>query len=157
MTRIADDETAALAHRLVGHCMSRQVASASPYDTLAEAYSTMRLRGIRRLPVLDHGKLVGILTRSDILEAKSSAVGHGADFDAVLRDLRQITVGVSMSPQPVAIYEADTVGRAAELMLEHKIGGLPVLNARDELVGVITESDLFRLVAARWRADNARR
>ncbi|MGE3771563.1 MAG: CBS domain-containing protein [Gammaproteobacteria bacterium] len=150
-------DSGTLAHRLVGHCMSRQIASASPYDTLAQAYSTMCLRGIRRLPVVEHGKLVGIITRSDILEAKPTELGHGADFGSVMRDLDRITVGVAMHRAPVAIYEADTLGHAAELMLEHKVGGLPVLDARDALVGVITESDLFRLVAAQWRADNARR
>ncbi len=149
-------DTGAIAHRLVGHCMSRQVASASPYDTLAEAYSTMRLRGIRRLPVVEHGRLAGILTRSDILEIKPTELGHGADFAAVMKNLDRITVGVAMHRAPVSIYEADTLGHAAELMLEHKIGGLPVLNADEALVGVITESDLFRLVAAQWRADNAR-
>lgn len=150
-------EPAALAHRLVGHCMSRQVASASPYDTLATAYSTMCLRGIRRLPVVEHGRLVGIITRSDILEAKPTEIGHAVDFDGVIRDLDRITVGIAMHRAPVSIYEADTLGHAAELMLEHKVGGLPVLDARDHLVGVITESDLFRFVAAQWRADNARR
>lgn len=150
-------DSGAIAHRLVGHCMSRQVASASPYETLAEAYSTMCLRGIRRLPVVEHGRLVGILTRSDILEAKPSEIGHGVDFDAVMHDLDRVTVGVAMHRDPVAIFEADTLGHAAELMLEHKIGGLPVLDARNELVGVITESDLFRLVAAQWREDNTQR
>lgn len=156
MTQNSSD-TGAIAHRLVGHCMSRRLASASPYDTLADAYAAMCLRGIRRLPVVEHGKLVGILTRSDILEAKPSELGHGADFSTVKQDLERVTVGVAMHRDPVAVYEADTLGRAAELMLEHKIGGLPVLNARDELVGVITESDLFRLVAEQWRIDNARR
>lgn len=151
----ADSNT--LAHRLVGHCMSRPVASASPYDTLAQAYSTMCLRGIRRLPVVERGKLVGIITRSDILEAKPTELGHGADFATVMKDLDRITVGVAMHRDPVAIYEADTLGHAAELMLEHKVGGLPVLEAGGGLVGVITESDLFRLVAAQWRAGNARR
>ena len=124
--------TQGIAHRLVGHCMTGPLISIGPYATLAEAYSTMCLRSIRRLPVLEHERLTGIVTRSDILEAKPSEVGHAIDFDAVVH----------------------TLGHAAELMLAHKIGGLPVLNARDEPVGMITESDLFRLIAAEWRDDN---
>lgn len=150
-------DSSAIAHRLVGHCMSRPAASVDVYASLAEAYSTMCLRGIRRLPVIEHGRLTGIITRSDILEAKPTELGHAIGFDAVMHSLEGLTVGVVMRRTPVAVYEADTVGHAAELMLTHKIGGLPVLNARDEVVGVITESDLFRLIAAQWRADNARR
>jgi len=143
-----------IAHRLIGHCMSGPAISVGPYATLAEAYSTMCLRGIRRLPVLEHARLTGIITRSDILEAKPSEIGHAIDFAAVVHKLSQITVGIAMHRAPVTVYEADTLGHAAELMLAHKIGGLPVLNARDELVGIVTESDLFRLLAADWRADH---
>ena len=146
--------TQGIAHRLVGHCMSGPLISIGPYATLAEAYSTMCLRSIRRLPVLEHERLTGIVTRSDILEAKPSEVGHAIDFDAVVHKLSRITVGIVMRRAPVTVYEADTLGHAAELMLAHKIGGLPVLNARDEPVGMITESDLFRLIAAEWRDDN---
>lgn len=150
-------DASAVADRLVGHCMTRQLATATPYDTLAEAYSTMCLRGIRRLPVVEHGRLVGILTRSDVLEAKPSEISHAEDATTVIQRLDRITVGLAMTRDPVSIYEIDTVGHAAELMLQHKVGGLPVLNARDELVGVITESDVFRLVAEQWRAGNAGR
>ena len=150
-------ESNAVAHRLVGHCMSRPVASIGPYASLAEAYATMCLHGIRRLPVVEHGRLTGIVTRSDILEAKPSDLGHAVDFDAIRRSLDQITVGVAMRRAPIHVYEADSLGHAAELMLTHKIGGMPVLNAREELVGVITESDLFRLIAEQWRADNTQR
>lgn len=150
-------DTSSIAHRLVGHCMAREVTSVGPYDTLAEAYSTMCLRGIRRLPVLEHGRLAGIITRSDILEAKPTELGHAVDFSTIVQSLDRITVGVAMRRAPIFVYEADTVGHAAELMLTHKIGGLPVLDARDQLVGVITESDLFRLIAAQWRAENSQR
>lgn len=150
-------DTSTIAQRLVGHCMSREVATAGPYDTLAEAYSTMCLRGIRRLPVLEHGRLAGIITRSDILEAKPTDIGHAVDFSTVAESLDRITVGVAMRRAPVFVYEADTVGHAAELMYTHKIGGLPVLDARETLVGVITESDLFRLIAQQWRLENEQR
>jgi CBS domain-containing protein len=145
---------ARIPHRLVGHCMSSPAVSIGPYATLAEAYSTMCLRGIRRLPVVERGHVTGIVTRSDILEAKPTEIGHAIDFAGVVDSLANITVGVAMRRAPVTVYEADTLGHAAELMLAHKVGGLPVLNARDELVGVITESDLFRLIAAQWRDDN---
>lgn len=145
-----------LADRLVGHCMSAPPISVDPYATLAEAWSLMRLQQIRRLPVVSHGRLTGIVTRSDVLEAKPSALGNALAFDEVMGRLDSITVGIAMSANPITVYEADTLGRAAELMLEHKIGGLPVISARGELVGVITESDLFRLLAGQWREHNCR-
>jgi CBS domain-containing protein len=55
-----------------------------------------------------------------------------------------------MTPNPIVVSQDATVGEAAQLMLEHRISGLPVVDARDRLVGIITESDIFRLVVRDW-------
>ena len=52
------------------------------------------------------------------------------------------------------MFDNDTIGHAAELMLEHKIGGMPVLDGKRALVGLVTESNVFRLLADQWRSDN---
>jgi acetoin utilization protein AcuB len=57
-----------------------------------------------------------------------------------------------MTADPVVVFQTDQVGYAAELMLEHKVGGLPVLDSSKKLVGLVTESDIFRLLAHQWRS-----
>lgn len=59
-----------------------------------------------------------------------------------------------MTRKPINIYQNSTIGHAAELMLDNKIGGIPVLDANDKLTGLITESDISRLIVRRWRDEN---
>lgn len=135
--------------------MNPDVITVSPYDTLAHAYELLTKNKIRRLPVVDsHKKLIGILTLKDILEAKPADIKHTLPMAEIYRNLSGLTVTTTMTQKPHAIYQTDTVGHAAELMLEHKIGGLPVLDAEGNLAGVITESDIFRLIVRRWRDEN---
>ena len=109
---------------------------------------------IRRLPVLKSERLVGIISLSDLLEFKHPDPTHRLILSDVMHEFGRVVVSALMRSQPVCVFDSDTVGRAAELMLEHKIGGLPVIDADQRLLGVITESDLFRLIAERWRQDN---
>jgi CBS domain-containing protein len=55
-----------------------------------------------------------------------------------------------MTPNPITIHEDATIGEAAWLMLEHKVSGLPVVSRAGKLIGIITESDIFRVVAQAW-------
>ena len=146
--------TQTLVHTLVKDCMTPQLISVSPYDTLARAWELMSVNRIRRLPVLDGGKLCGIITWSDILAAQRPDPAHRQSREDIARDLGRLVVSTTMARDPVCIFDNDTVGHAAELMLQHKIGGLPVLNLDKHLVGLITESNLFRLLAESWREDN---
>ena len=139
----------------VSEIMNPYLITVSPYDTLAQAYELLVKNKIRRLPVVDNNKkLIGILTLKDILEAKPSDIKHTLYIDDIYKHLSGLTVVVAMTSKPITIYQTSTVGNAAELMLEHKIGGLPVLDAGDSLVGLITESDIFRLIVRRWRDEN---
>lgn len=139
----------------VSEIMNPYLITVSPYDTLAQAYELLVKNKIRRLPVVDNNKkLIGILTLKDILEAKPSDIKHTLYIDDIYKHLSGLTVAVAMTSKPITIYQTSTVGNAAELMLEHKIGGLPVLDAGDGLVGLITESDIFRLIVRRWRDEN---
>lgn len=146
--------TQTLVHTLVNDCMTATVITVSPYDTLARAYELMTANRIRRLPVLEGERLVGIITLSDVLEVKSSDPGHRHSLNEIAQELARLVVSTVMHAKPVCIYANDTVGHAAELMLEHKIGGLPVIDANERVVGVLTESNLFQLLAQRWRDDN---
>lgn len=115
---------------------------------LAEAYKLMEENEVRRLPVVNRQReLIGIITRSDLLQH----VPFFPDEDELEEELPYINLTVEevMSYEPICIESTDTIQDAAELMLEAKVSGLPVL-AGNKLVGIITESDIFRLVVAEW-------
>jgi acetoin utilization protein AcuB len=138
----------------LNECMTPRPLTAGPYATLAEALEIMQKNTVRRLPVVEDGDLIGIITLNDIYEAKPSDVRHSMSLDKIYERLSKLTVKVAMTENPITIYQADTIGHAAEVMMEEKIGGLPVVDANKKLVGLITESDIFRLIACEWREEN---
>jgi CBS domain-containing protein len=114
--------------------------------TLAAAQHVMEQRHVRRLPVMQDGRLMGIVTWGDLRAAWPSAATTLSVY--VWRGLlEQATVDECMSRDPVAVAPNATVLEATQIMLAHKFGGLPVVTD-GELVGVITESDLMRLLIA---------
>ncbi len=121
---------------LVRDWMSRDVISTDQSMLSAEAEKLMSAQAIRRLPVLESGRLTGIITLSDIRSAQAAA---------------HLVVAQIMTPNPIVVSQNVTVGEAAQLMLEHRISGLPVVDAQSRLVGIITESDIFRLVVRDWQ------
>jgi acetoin utilization protein AcuB len=115
-----------------------------PHTTLPEAHKLMKECHIRRLPVVDQGKVVGILTLGDIREASPSDAISLSIFELNYL-LAKLTVEKIMTREPMVIAPAATIREAAQSMLEHKIGGLPVVE-NDKLVGIITETDIFRVL-----------
>lgn len=109
--------------------MTANPVTVSSRDTLATAKSLMDAGSFRRLPVVDDGRLVGIVTERDIREY-AGALDH-TRVDAAMR-----TSVITVTPD-------DCVENAARLMLEHKIGGLPVM-ADGKLAGIITTTDVMR-------------
>ena len=106
---------------------------------LTDAYKLMKGHRIRRLPVLDdNGKLVGIVTIGDIREAHS--------FDPAHPEFSHVRVEQVMTIDPITIAPSANIREAALLMLQHKIGGLPVVEDK-QVVGIITESDIFLVLA----------
>jgi acetoin utilization protein AcuB len=96
----------------------------------------MEERNVRRLPVVDdEGRLRGIVTRGDLLEKLGP-------YPISWRRLN-LKVSDAMTPDPATVRPDEPVERAAQLMLERKIGGLPVVEG-GRPVGIVTESDLFR-------------
>ena len=110
---------------------------------LSEALALMRDHDIRRLPVvIDTGELRGIITQGDIRGADVLRAG-GFDPLVIGDALRQIKVYQVMTENPLAVTPETSLREAAMLMLENKIGGLPVVDLNKTVVGSITESDLF--------------
>ena len=131
---------------LVRDSMVREVITVSPGTTAAEALKLCRERRIRHLPVMEGGRMVGLISDRD-LRAATPALGDPNRAAA----LQKILVGDEMSREIATADPDDPVEQAAMTMHEKRIGALPVVEA-DELVGIITTSDvmaaLVRLVGA---------
>jgi acetoin utilization protein AcuB len=135
---------------LVKNWMTHDVIMITPETTLPQALKLMNNYQIRRLPVVKKHRLVGIVTRGDIRGAEAS--------DATLLSvwelnylLGRLKIKEIMTRDPIVISQEATIDEAAQVMLDNKISGLPVVNYHGELVGIITESDIFRIVVQEWR------
>jgi CBS domain-containing protein len=124
--------------------MSRPPLLARPTTTLADARRMMEHCHVRRLAVVQDGRLVGIVTWGDLRAAQPSAATTLSVYEWRAL-LSQATIAECMTRDPITIAPDATTLEAAQQMLEHKIGGLPVLEC-GRVVGMITESDLFRLL-----------
>lgn len=112
-----------------------------PEASIADAFSTMRDHGISRLPVMQKGKLLGMVTKNGLQRVTPSDATSLSVFELNYL-LGKLTVKEAMTPDPITIQEDDYLEHAAVLMRQHKIGALPVMHGRF-LVGIITETDIF--------------
>lgn len=113
--------------------------------SMSEAHKVMREYNIRRLPVVDNKRhLVGIVSLSDVHEAEPSDATTLSIHELTYL-LAKLTVKEIMTKDPFTVTPEQSIAEAARLMMEQKIGGLPVVDG-PELVGIITESDIFRMV-----------
>ena len=126
----------------VENCMQRRPVTVSPQDTLRGAWQIIRERRVRHLPVVERGRLVGIVTDRDLRQAlPSRAVGleiHEAPHLA-----EKVRIWEVMARAVVTITREAPIEEAARLLLKYRIGGLPVLKG-ETLVGIITKTDLLR-------------
>jgi len=123
--------------------MTKDPITITPDTTIAEALELMRRSSIRRLPVMDKGKLVGIVTDRDLSEVSPSPATSLSVFE-INYLLAKMKVGdVIPKKQTVITIPPDALlEEAALLMREHKIGALPVCED-GKLVGIITETNIF--------------
>ena len=135
---------------LVKDWMSREVITAVPSMGLLDADALMRENKIRRLPVVENDRLVGIVTFGDVRGARPSAATSLSTWEMNYL-LANLKLGEIMTRQPQTVSPEATIGEAASIMLSHRISGLPVVDGSGQLVGIITESDIFRMVAHQWR------
>lgn len=137
---------------LVRNWMTTAVISIPPGTSIPQADKLMIERGIRRLPVVDeNGRLLGIITHGDAREARPSSA-TSLNIWEVNYLIAQLTIDQIMTTDPITITADETIGNAALLMSQQKISGLPVIGADRKLVGIITESDIFRLVVQTWHS-----
>lgn len=127
----------------VKQLMSTPAATVAPGDSLHIADGMMSLGVVRHLPVVSGGDLVGVVSQRDILRSPgmlSPVLGLAVDTRAALKTLR---VEDAMSPRVLTIGAEASVREAAERMLKHRVGCLPVVEG-GKLVGIVTTSDLLR-------------
>jgi len=134
---------------LVRDWMTRDIITISPDTSILEAGQLMVDRTIRRLPVVENEALTGIVTYGDVRGARATVTGSLDIWELSYR-LSKLTIREIMTPNPVTVSPDDTIGQAAQLMLNYMIGGLPVMDHNGRLVGIITESDIFRVVVRHW-------
>ena len=126
---------------LVGRRMRTSLITLTKDGTLAQARELLHTHRIRHLPVVEGDHLLGIVTDRDIRQASpSSTTGISGDRTAAF--LAQIPVTKAMVRNVHTVSPYTTIEEAARLMIEHKIGCLPVTEA-DRLVGIITETDIL--------------
>jgi acetoin utilization protein AcuB len=129
---------------LVKERMSRPVITVHPETPVQEALNLMREERVRRFPVVDrHGRMVGIVSERDLLHAAPSDATSLSIWE-VHYLVSKITVEKVMTRQVITIAEDTPLEEAARIMADHKFGGLPVVR-EGEVVGIITETDLFKI------------
>ncbi len=137
---------------LVKEWMTGNVITVSSETTLPEAHRLMSENRIRRLPVTKNRRLIGIITRGDVREAEPSDATTLSIWELNYL-LAKLSIAKIMTKDPLTISPEATLGEAAEAMLERKISGLPVIDDEKRVVGMITESDIFRAVVQKWSKD----
>jgi acetoin utilization protein AcuB len=124
----------------------------APETSLVDAYSLMFEKEVRRLPVVQGQALVGIITQSDI-QRTMPLILEETDTATKL-EMAAGTVRNAMTSDPITVAPDDTIQEAAERMLENQVSGLPVVET-DHVVGIITESDIFKLVVNWWAEEES--
>ena len=128
---------------LVKWRMSKYPLTIGPEESLSDAHKYMNEQNVRHLPVVKSDeKMVGLVTEDDLLKAEPSSA-TSLNVWEIHYLLMEVKVKAVMVKNVITTTEDTPIEEAAHLMLDHKIGCLPVIRD-DKLVGIITESDIFR-------------
>ncbi|MBI5248069.1 MAG: CBS domain-containing protein [Desulfomonile tiedjei] len=128
---------------LVKDWMSKDVVTLNITDTLQRAMNVSIETNTSIMPVLEQGKLVGILTDRDIKRASPSNATR-LDMKQIMYQLSRVEVGTIMSRPPISVPHDYTIEETAELLLSNKISGVPVVDEAGNILGIITKNDLFK-------------
>ena len=130
---------------LVKHYMSRNVVTIDADDSMQHAISLMKEHNISMLPVLKKGELVGIVSDGDLKRASASDATT-LDVHEILYLISKIKIKDIMTKTPVTVHPDCTTEETAQILVEKKISGVPVVDSADNIVGIITRDDLFNLL-----------
>ncbi len=130
---------------LVENWMNPKVITADVDDSMLDATKLLKEHNIRHLPVLEKGKLVGVITDRDL---KRAAPSDATSLEAheLLYLIANIKVREIMTKNPITVPHNFTIEEAAEILLQAKISGMPVVDKQGNVIGTITQTDLFKVL-----------
>jgi len=132
---------------LVKNWMSKKVVTIDVDDSMSRAISLLKEHKVRMLPVMKKGKLVGVVSDTDI-KRSSASDATTLDVHELLYLISKVKIKDIMSQDPVTVPPDYTVEETAELLMKNKISGVPVVGKGGEIVGIITRDDLFNVLIA---------
>ncbi len=131
---------------LIENWMTKDVVSGTPEMSMMKASKIMKEKGVGRLPVVNEaGVLVGLVSDRDIKEASPSKATT-LDMHELYYLLSEVKLKDIMTKKVMTIKKGETVERAAQLMLENNIGGMPVVDEGNKVIGMVTDSDIFKVL-----------
>jgi len=135
---------------LAKHWMTKQVITIDANDSINNAIHLLKKHNIMMLPVMEQGKLVGIVTDRD-LKSASASNAISLEMLELLYLISKIKIKDIMTKNPITVPLDYTIEETAEILLKHKISGVPVIDHHGDIVGTITQNDIFRTIIAEWR------
>jgi len=128
---------------LIKDWMAKDVLTIDENTSVMRATRIMKEKNVRRLPVLSHGKLIGMITDRDLKDASPSK-STSLDIHEMYYLLSEMKVSEVMTPNPICLVETDTLEKAAVVMLMNKISGMPIVDTSGNLSGLLSESDILQ-------------
>jgi acetoin utilization protein AcuB len=130
---------------LVENWMNPNVITVDADDSMLDATKLLKEHNIRHLPVLEKGKLVGVVTDRDLKRASPSDATT-LEAHELLYLIANIKVREIMTKNPITVPYNFTIEEAAEILLQAKISGMPVVDKDGDVIGTITQTDLFKVL-----------
>jgi acetoin utilization protein AcuB len=127
--------------------MSKKVVTIDVNHSMVHAINLLKEHNIRMLPVMKKGKLVGIITDRDLKEASASDA-TSLEIHELFYLISKIEVGEIMTNNPITVPPDYTVEETAEILLNNKISGAPVVDQDGKIVGTITQTDIFKALVS---------
>ncbi len=125
----------------VADVMTENPTTLGPEDTISQAEDLMDQHDIRQLPVVEGTELVGIITDRDIRSFLSGKLfGTPEEREKAMNT----KIGTVMTTKPISLSPDDDLRDAVELLIEEKVGGIPVVDEEEGLVGIVTQVDILR-------------
>jgi acetoin utilization protein AcuB len=125
--------------------MNPKVITVDADDSMLDATKLLKEHNIRHLPVLEKGKLVGVITDRDLKRAAPSDA-TALEAHELLYLIANIKVREIMTKNPITVPYNFTIEEAAELLLQARISGMPVVDKDGDVIGTITQTDLFKVL-----------
>ena len=130
---------------LVKNWMSKGVITVNVDDSMSDATRIIKEHNIGLLPVIKNGKLVGVITDRDLKRASASDATTLAVHE-LLNILSKIKIKEIMTKDPITVPPDYTIEETAEVLMKNKISGVPVVDKGGQVVGVITQNDIFKVL-----------